>query len=252
MDEQTVYGVKAALALLERRPQDVLRLLFRPERLPQLKGILSWAASQHLPYRQLDEEALRKVAGSPHHEGLVVVAKPLLFRGFDPGAALTGAWLALDGVDNPHNLGAILRSCAFFGVTGVLVGGAEPDAKVNQAVLRVAEGGAEHVRVCAPPAAAGPAPGGLAPVLAALAQRGVTVLGLETDASQTLLPGSAVPPMMLVVGNEQTGLSPAVRAACSAVQAIRGSGAVTSLNVSVTAGVALAWLLGSQAGRPDR
>jgi TrmH RNA methyltransferase len=264
-DEQSVYGVKAALALVERRPGDVLRIHYRADRRAQLKGVLSWAASRRLPYRELDEEGLRKVAGGTHHEGLVVIAKPLRFAPFapeaqtnaprepsaranDPRAARArttppsppGArerhsiWLALDGVENPHNLGAILRSAAFFGAAGVLVGGAAPGDKVNQAALRVAEGGAEYVRVAAVP--------DLAAALAAQAAQGWAVLGLETDG--TPLPRSRpARPILLVLGHEHEGLRPAIRAACGAVHRIPGDGTLASLNVSVAAGVALALLL---------
>jgi TrmH RNA methyltransferase len=271
-DEQSVYGVKAALALVERRPGDVLRIHYRADRRAQLKGVLSWAASRRLPYRELDEEGLRKVAGGTHHEGLVVIAKPLRFAPFEPEAQAnapreptarthelrapeartpapsapgdrrsgSGArerhpvWLALDGVENPHNLGAILRSAAFFGAAGVLVGGAAPGDKVNQAALRVAEGGAEYVRVAAVP--------DLAAALAAQAAQGWAVLGLETDG--TPLPRSRpARPILLVLGHEHEGLRPAIRAACGAVHRIPGDGTLASLNVSVAAGVALALLL---------
>jgi len=248
-DEQSVYGVKAALALIERRPDDVLRLHYRKERRAQLKGVLAWAASKRLPYRELDEDSLKKVAGGSHHEGVVVIAKPLRFTAFDaagmvPKREEAGSqparvpsrhplWVAVDGVENPHNLGAILRSCAFFGAEGVLVGGANPGDKVNQAAIRIAEGGAEYVRLIAAP--------DLTQVLTSLGLQGWAVLGLETD-------GSPLPrvrparPVLLVLGHEHEGLRPAIRKACTAVHRIPGAGPLASLNVSVAAGVALALL----------
>jgi TrmH RNA methyltransferase len=258
-DEQSVYGVKAALALIERRPDDVLRLHYRKDRRAQLKGVLAWAAAKRLPYRELDEDSLKKVAGGSHHEGVVVIAKPLRFVAFTAGALTAGPsaaggtrgasgpglsaeareprprplWVAVDGVENPHNLGAILRSCAFFGADGVLVGGANPGDKVNQAAIRIAEGGAEYVRVTAAP--------DLAQVLTSLGLNGWAVLGLETDGSP--LPRSRpARPVMLVLGHEHEGLRPPIRKACSAVHRIPGAGPLASLNVSVAAGVALALL----------
>ena len=241
-DEQSVYGMKAALALVERRPEDVLRIHYRTDRRIQLKGVLAWAASRRLPYRELDEDSLRKVAGGTHHEGLVVIAKPLRFASFAPAPPPSDSaaparplvWVALDGVENPHNLGAILRSAAFFGAEGVLVGGATPGEKVNQAAIRVAEGGAEYVRVAAEP--------DLAAALSARAAEGWAVLGLETDGTRLARPRQARP-ILLVLGNEHEGLRPAIRKACSAVHRIHGSGTLASLNVSVAAGVALALLL---------
>jgi len=236
-DEQNVYGVKAALALIERRPEAVVRLYYRSDRRAQLKGVLAWAAAQRLPYRELDEESLKKAAGGTHHEGLVVVARPLRYASFDAAAPVARTrpplWVAVDGVENPHNLGAILRSCAFFGADGVVVGGATPGEKVNQAAIRIAEGGAEYVRLAAAADLAG--------LLAGLSRQGWAVLGLETDGSP--LPRQRPPrPLLLVLGHEHEGLRPAIRHACSAVHRISGGGTLASLNVSVAAGVALALL----------
>lgn len=240
-EEQTVYGVKASLALLEHRPADLLRLYHAPALRGQLGAILSWAAARRIPYRELDAESLRKTAGSPHHEGLVVVSRPLRYRPCPRTLAVRAAearhlWLALDGVANPHNLGAIVRSCAFFGVTGLLVGGAAAGDKVNGAVLRVAEGGAEHVTLYGAPTLSGS--------LRQLRRTGFRVLGLESDAAlalpAALREGGGAGPLVLVLGQEREGLAAATRTACDALCAIHAHGAMASLNVSVAAGVALA------------
>lgn len=260
MDEQTLYGVKACLAFLEHRPHDLIRLYHAPHMRQQLKEILPWAAARRIPYRELDEEGLRKVAKSTHHEGLVAVTKALRYRAFQPPhapgtpgtefGAETGPalYVALDGVENPHNLGAILRTCAFFGVRGLLAGGEAPEAKVNSAVARVAEGGAEHV----------PLHGveNLETALHALRNSGWLVIGLETDGEQSLSSllsnnraargnrTTAAPPLALVLGREREGLSVPVRNACTSICALEGAGRMDSLNVSVAAGVALALVSG--------
>jgi tRNA G18 (ribose-2'-O)-methylase SpoU len=164
---------------------------------------------------------------------VALAVRPLAFRGYDGAAPRPhSVWMALDRVDNPYNLGAILRTCAFFGVETVLVGGVAEGSAINGAALRAAEGGAETLRLvaCAP----------LAPVLTELAWCGVRVVGLEPDAPVALGPEALDPPAVLVVGHEQEGLSPEVRGACSVIRAIPGRGAVSSLNVSVSAGIALA------------
>lgn len=234
MDEQTLYGLKAVLALLEKRPEAVLRLFYRADRIPALKGVFAWLAARRLPYRELDEESLRKAAGSPHHEGVVAVARPLRYEALPADPPAAGAWVALDGVENPHNLGAILRSAAFLGAAGAVIGGASPGGKVNAAVLRVSEGGAEHLRLMAAP--------DLGAALAAFARR-LPVIGLETGARRALRDVAPMPDFVLAAGNEQTGLSPAVRRVCTTLAAIPGTGYVGSLNVSVAVGIALAHLL---------
>lgn len=246
MDEQILYGRRACMAVLERRPHDVRRLFHSRAQAPALGGVLAWAASRHIPYRELDEEGLRRVANSAHHEGLVLATEPLRYAALE--AAPGGTWLALDGVENPHNLGAILRTCAFLGVEALLAGGVQAGEKVNGAALRVAEGGAEHVRLVAAPEPA------LA--LAAFATQGYAVIGLETDAPPLQAGAFAGTPWLLVAGHEQEGLAPATRRACSAIRSIAGTGAVGSLNVSVAVGIALAALTGrlqpTAAGRAAR
>ncbi len=236
-ETQTVFGLKACLALYRRRPEAVRRIFYRRERARSLSEMLSWAASRRIVYRELDGEGLHRVAKSAHHEGLVLVTEPLRYRTFaERQAGEHSGWVALDGVENPHNLGAIMRTCAFFGLDGVLVGGTAPGDKVNAAAVRVAEGGAEYLELCAVPA--------LPPLLRRLAKKQWALLGLETGGEK--LPGAemAAPPWMLVAGHEAEGLTAATRRACIGVYAIPGSGRVGSLNVSVAVGVALAGLQG--------
>jgi TrmH RNA methyltransferase len=145
-----------------------------------------------------------------------------------------GAWVAVDGVDNPHNVGAIVRSAAFFGARGLLAGGVGPGDKVNTALLRVSEGGAEYLQMIGA--------GNLAESLKRV-PRGWSVLGLETDATTPIEQAPRASAFVLVVGNEQTGLTPAVRQSCTGLYSIRGRGSIGSLNVSVAAGIALARLV---------
>ncbi|MBI4082586.1 MAG: RNA methyltransferase [Candidatus Lambdaproteobacteria bacterium] len=237
---QAVCGLEASLALFRRRPGAILRIHYRADRLDVLRPLLAWAARERLPYRELDDEGLSRVGASAHHGGVVIVAQPLRFTSLAPERpAGGGRWMALDGVENPHNLGAILRTCAFFGLDGVLAGGVQPGETLSAAALRVAEGGAEHLVLCGVPA--------LAPALAELARRGVEVIGLETDAPRTLAAVSPREPWLLAAGHERAGLAPAVRAACTHLCRIEGAGNLGSLNVSVSAGVALYRLCGLEA-----
>jgi TrmH RNA methyltransferase len=233
--EQTVYGRKACWAIFAQRSQDIQRIYHAGPLREELAPLLKWAAAAHVLTRELDEEGLRRVSEATHHEGLVLSVKPLRYAG--PDDALPGrgtVWVALDRVANPYNAGAILRSCAFFAVERVLVSGVIPGGSVNTAALRAAEGGAETVQLVA----AEP----LAPVLLALGSRGIPIIGLESDARAAFGAEPLVTPSVLVLGHEQEGLSPAVRSACTQLCAIPGKGAVSSLNVSVTAGIALALL----------
>ena len=239
--EQIYYGKKACLALLENRPDEVIRLYHSAAHRQQLGGVFSWMAAKRLTYREVDEESLVKIAKSTHHEGIAVAAAPLLYRELNPDAARRAAsgknlWLALDGVENPHNLGAIVRSAAFFGVGGVLLGGVDPGSRVNAAVSRVSEGGAEMVPLYAF--------NNLADGIGLLKTAGFRAIGLETDVEEpftkVVARGECNGPTVLVLGNEAEGLSRATRTACTRLCVLEGSGELNSLNVSVTAAVALA------------
>ena len=254
-DTQTIHGIKACMAVFEHRPHDIQRIFYRDHVAKQIAAMLRWAASQGMVYRELDEEGMRKVTKSGHHEGLALVTQPLRYGSFgeaadDSAGAATGGgaagagggyrqeterWMALDGVENPHNLGAILRTCAFFGLDGLLAGGAAPESRVNSAALRVGEGGAESLRLCGVPE--------LAPTLARLAASGWSVIGLETGAPPLPAGFAPAPRWMLAVGHEHEGLSPQVREACGAVYSIAGEGRLGSLNVSVATGIALSRLV---------
>ena len=243
--EQVLYGVKACQAVYEQRPDDILRIYYRAERRRELGSMLKWAAARRIPYRELDEAAMRRVAGTIHHEGLAMAVNPLrygVFGASDSGASDSGAvrstpdrsWVALDGVENPYNLGAIVRSCAFFGVPVILAGGAIPGEKVNGAAIRAAEGGAEWVDLIGCQ--------NLADALAAVRVLGLTPIGLEADAPRVFGANPLPRPVVLVAGHEQAGLSPEVRNECDGIYAIPGEGGVGSLNVSVSVGIALAEL----------
>jgi TrmH RNA methyltransferase len=148
--------------------------------------------------------------------------------------------VALDRVRNPQNIGAILRSGAFFGAEVALLGAPAPHPGLPPFALRVAEGAAEHMSFSRTT--------DLADTLARLRSAGVHVVGADTHAERNAehfqLPGAT----LLVLGNEREGLSPRIRAQCDTLIGIRGSGAVESLNVAVAAGVILAELRRARSG----
>ena len=138
--------------------------------------------------------------------------------------------LALEDVGNPHNLGAMMRSCAHFGVKGVLL----QDAALLEsgAAIRTAEGGAEHVQ---------PITGDS--VLDALEQfrkAGYTIVTTSSRAATPLFKATLPRKMVLVLGQERDGLSDAALSSADLSVSIDGTGNVESLNVSVATGVLLA------------
>ena len=138
--------------------------------------------------------------------------------------------LALEDVGNPHNLGAIMRSCAHFGVKGVVV----QDAGVLEsgAAIRTAEGGAEHVE---------PITGdSFIDTLTQFRQAGYAIVSTSSHNGTPLFKAQLPKKMVLVLGQERDGLSDAAISSSDLSVAIDGTGNVESLNVSVATGVLLA------------
>lgn len=233
-DTQRVYGLLSALAVMKHRPEQVVRITHTSAVRGQLADALREAARRRIAYREVGEEELARIAGAEHHEGVCV-----LVRAEEPPSVATlaqrtepsGLLLVLDDLSNPHNVGAVLRSAGFFGVKGLLVGDAKRRA-LPGAAIRIAEGGAEHVPVAHVAA--------LDEALATLQQQDVQIIGAEGQAKLALSELRWPKRCALVLGNEEHGLSAAVRKRCDALVSIAGCGAIESLNVSVAAGILLA------------
>lgn len=237
-DGEIVFGHRAAAAVWAVRPGDVIKIGYARERAADVEEMLRAAAAQRIPVDELGEGELERAARSTHHEGLVVRAKPRKWSSLsDLADALIrarGFAVALDRVRNPYNVGAILRSAAFFGIDAAILGSLAPHPALAPDAIRVAEGGVEHLRLSRTT--------DLAETLVRLRGRGMRVIGAESDARASLFGYAFAAPTVLVLGHEREGLSAAVRAACDDVVAIPGAGHVVSLNVGVAASVCIAEL----------
>jgi TrmH RNA methyltransferase len=245
-----LYGLRSGLAVFERRRQDIRRIGFDPSLRSELSELLRWAASARVPCREETERELAARADSNQHEGVVLDVLP---RRWLPARELVsllsqspGVVVALDRVRNPQNVGAVLRSAAFFGVKAVILGAPAPHPGLPPFALRVAEGGAEHLAFSRTT--------DLADTLGRLRSEGIPVIGADAHASGGLDAIGGHPASVLVLGHEREGLGARVKAQCSALVAIQGSGAVDSLNVAVAAGVLLAelWRRSSTVGGGPR
>jgi TrmH RNA methyltransferase len=232
MQTDTICGARAVAALFRRRPGDVLRLFYGEAQRHLAGPFCAELARGKRPYRLLLPEELARAAGTPHHGGIAAVAKarvvPVLDPANPPRARLL---LVLDGVGNPHNLGAVARSAAFFGVGALLIHHVPGAALPSDAAYRTAEGGLEYLDLYRTR--------DLAALLPALAPHFRTV-------AATLRPGAvaldALPrdrPIALVLGAEEAGVSPPVLAACRREVRIAGAGQLQSLNVAQAAAVFL-------------
>lgn len=228
-----IGGLPAVAAVFARAPDRVERLFFTPERRREAEPFCAALARLHRPYRQVDADEIARVAASTSHGGIVALtrAKPVL--DFDPAAAVRDAarmplLIVLDGVGNPHNLGAIVRTAAFFGLDRVLISDHPAQAGASAAAHRVAEGGLEYVQLYR----ASRLPGTLKRLKPAY-----RVVGTALTRGHALSDLPRDRPVVLVLGNEENGLGPATLAACDEIVTIAGAATVQSLNVAATAAI---------------
>lgn len=230
-----IYGLRAALAAFEARKGDVERVLFTPEA-QEVRPIVEWAKKNRVECREVRDAELSKLAQSHNHEGICLFTKPRRFVAQADLAELLvrrkGTAIALDRVRNPYNVGAILRSAAFFGVDAAILGAPAPHPALAADAVRVAEGGAEHLALARTT--------DLADTLGRLRKRGVAVVGADSHAETDARTFAFARPLVLVVGHEREGLGARIREQCDALVALRGSGEMESLNVAVATGILLA------------
>lgn len=240
---EKIYGRKAAMAVLRTRMDDVARIAHGPRDRKELGPILREAAARRIPYAELEDAQLTSLAESMHHEGIVVIARPrpvldahALFERMQHAERF--ALVVLDGVTNPHNVGAILRSAAFLGIDAMVVRGEHGRSPLTPAAVRIAEGAAELLPVAPVP--------DLGVFLSALGREGYRVLAADARGDEDAMTMRWPTRGALVLGSEANGLSDEVRRAIARGVSIRGSGELESLNVSVAAGVLFAAWMSSE------
>ncbi|MDH4167407.1 MAG: 23S rRNA (guanosine(2251)-2'-O)-methyltransferase RlmB [Gammaproteobacteria bacterium] len=233
------YGIHAVRVLLQRSPQRVHQLWLAPARdsAPRLQELRALAGQAGITVVDADDAQLDKLAGGERHQGALVEIVP---RASDPETQLEEALeplgdtppllLVLDGVTDPHNLGACLRSADAAGAAAVIVP-RDRAAGLTPVVRKVAAGAAETVPLVQVV--------NLARTLRELRERGIWLVGLSDDAARTLYDLDLSGPTALVLGSEGDGMRRLTREACDELVSIPMSGAVESLNVSVATGVAL-------------
>ena len=224
-------------ALRARVPATALQVAVGVEPDPRLREVLRLAGDRGIPVLEVPKNSLDRLPSAGVHQGVAltvapydyVAAEDLLARALD--AAAVPLLVALDGVTDPRNLGAIVRSAAAFGAHGVVV----PErraAKVTATAWKASAGALSRVPVarCT----------NLVRTLKGYASAGLLVVGLAADGELALADlEAAVDPLVVVIGSEGRGLSRLVAETCDLLVGIPMAAGTESLNASVAAGVAL-------------
>ena len=233
---EQVEGRRAVRELLaaERRRVREVWVSEDAERSPMLEEIAHLATAAGVPLRRVGRGRLHAQARSDAPQGVLASADPLPVADL---AELTGSagaeppfLVVLDGVTDPHNLGALLRTADSAGASGVVVGRRRA-VHVTPTVAKAASGAVEHVPLAVV--------AGVPAALAELRRAGVWVVGLDASGEHSVFDlAVATEPVALVLGAEGTGLSRLARHRCDVVVSIPQRGALSSLNVAAAGAVA--------------
>ena len=245
---ECVYGLHAVRALLARHPRRVRRVLLARGRDDRRSAELeSLARPAGIGVERVGAEALTRLVGEVVHQGVVAEIEALApWREEDLlealGTARDPLVLALDGVQDPHNLGACLRTADACGVLAVVVP-RDRSAPLNATARKVAAGAAETTPVVTVT--------NLVRTLKLLKDAGLWVVGADADAPQAAAQVDLKGPRVLVMGAEGLGLRELTRRNCDWLARLPSLGAVESLNVSVATGMLLYEALRQRAAGPE-
>ena len=228
----------SVLAVLECRPQDVYEIQCPERDLSEgWRNVRAIAEDLSIPIQSGPQKETKRSGGKQRrHAGAEAV-----IRSKEPEELSTllttnrenGLWIGLDTVQDPHNVGSIFRSAAFFGVDG-LITTHNRNAPISHTVYDVASGGVEYVPHTIET--------NLSRTIDALKDAGIWILGTSEHSTKSLSEVSCDRPWFVIFGNEEDGIRRLTADKCDDLVSVPRSGAVGSLNVSVAAGITLAHL----------
>jgi 23S rRNA (guanosine2251-2'-O)-methyltransferase len=227
-----IYGINPVMEALRAGRVRRLRVGARAD--ARVEAILSLARDRSVPVERTDAQALDRAARGAVHQGIVAELEPArdysvhdLVAAAAPAAPLV---VVLDGIEDPHNVGAVLRAADAAGCHGV-IRQARHAAALDGVAMKASAGAAAHVRVATVV--------NIARAIQELKEAQVWTVGLAGDAPDRYFDLDLTLPTAIVLGAEGTGLRRLVRDRCDRLASIPMQGAVGSLNVSVAAGVTL-------------
>lgn len=237
MINSVTFGMHAVRALLDKQPKSIVRLLVQHDkRDKQLTMLLLRAKELHITIEHIDKMTLDRLAQGGNHQGVLAEREHTeVYQESDLPKIIQTAgdapfFLILDGVQDPHNLGACLRSADAFGVHAVIIP-KDKSVGITATVSKVASGAAESVPIVQVT--------NLARAMTILKESGVWIYGAAGEATASLFKSNLKGPIAIALGSEGSGLRRLTRELCDGLISIPMHGTVSSLNVSVATGIFL-------------
>ncbi len=234
---QTVEGRRAVLEAL-RAGREISRILMAEgiEFWSQVSEVVMLANDQEIPVDAVSRNELERVSHTGKHQGVIAIVADPRYASVEEMVHLADERgvppliVVLDGVQDPHNFGAVARTANAAGAHGIVI----PERRavgITPGAIRASAGALEHVLVAREP--------NLSRTVKYLSQLGMRVIGLDAEGEATHTGTDVTGPTAIVVGSEGQGISSEVRAGCDELVAIPMHGEVASLNASVSAAVVL-------------
>ncbi len=235
MSSQYVYGLHAVKKMLQFSIDDCESLYYLDSKNQRLQQIISLAKQKQLSLIKVEKEKLNDLAGTDKHQGCVLKvsaqhAKAVSLKELLLKVDTDDLYLVLDGVQDPHNLGACLRTADAAGVKAVIVP-KDRAVGITPVVKKVAAGAAESVPLITVT--------NLARSLKEMKDAGIWLVGTSGDADKTLYQENLRGPIAVVMGAEGEGIRRLTAEQCDYLVKLPMQGQVESLNVSVATGICL-------------
>jgi len=236
MREDFIYGFHVIQRLLDSRPEQILTLYLLEREKERERALMQQAEKAGITVELVDKKRFQTWFPVENHQGVAAHIRPVSLLSLPELEVILETLssdpllLVLDGVQDPHNLGAILRSAEAFGITAVIIP-KDRAVALTATVRKVASGAAELIPVVQVT--------NLARCLGHLKQRGIWIAGTAMNAEKSIIATDLKGPLAIVLGAEGSGLRRLTELECDFLMNIPMFGAVESLNVSVSAGICL-------------
>lgn len=234
---QTIYGVHPVLETLKGSDQVVKKIvLARGKRNRGVQAILALAEEKNIPLDVRSREYLDELVPQGNHQGIACICEGFHYVSLDEMLARCGescndtTILILDCIEDPQNLGSLIRTAYCFGAGGIVIP-EDRAAAVTPAVIKASAGAAQHIAVAQVV--------NIARALDFLKDAGFWIYGADMDGETPLDACRFAGPVGFVLGSEKKGMRPLVRKQCDFLVSIPMTGGLDSLNVSVAGGIAL-------------
>ncbi len=237
MKADYLYGIHPVREGLRGRRQPLELFVDEKQGGARAEELVSLARERGIPVRQRQRQDLDRMAGLPHHQGVVLAIEPFPYTELEDllaswqASGATGFFLLLDGITDPHNLGAILRNADAAGCQGVIIT-RDRSCGITNVVDRASAGAVEHLAVCQVT--------NLSRSMQQLQKAGFWIYGLAAgEGARPLYETDLSGNLALVIGSEGEGLRHRTRELCDGLLEIPMVGGVSSLNAASASAVAL-------------